>query len=456
MASLSTVAATFFAKASLSTGEKAAPGLLAGAGKSWIRFDDLKWPLDGFSGQHDSLGIRVLLLENTCGRFCIVVVELTSLSNELAASMKTLISEKIHTSVENILVCASHTFSAPHVFTDEQIPPGTDKRQNQEILCRLKTSLLTALNQAKSRLQPARIGFGSGACQININRDQLTNKGWWLGKDSNGFADPFVGVVRIDNLKGQPIAIMFNYAVQSSVTEGFQQDSEGKKISSDLAGAAARYIEEYHHSDMVAFFLLGAAGDQSPIFQAMQPVVNDNGTVSLKSNKIEAYKLLNQLAIFLGQEVVRIMEIIATSPPLALRMIRNKVTVPALIFLPENAPKYPVTTFHYQRAGNVEVPVILMQLGNIIWIGLQPELSAITAAYIRKRSPFSHTFVSTMVDGSAKYMPDATSYDRFTYEARNSPFAPGAAELIAQTIIKHLEVLHADIYMKPGASVNCE
>jgi len=32
----------------------------------------------------------------------------------------------------------------------------------------------------------------------------------------------------------------------------------------------------------------------------------------------------------------------------------------------------------------------------------------------------------TMVDGAAKYMPDAQSYDRFTREARSSTFAKGA------------------------------
>ena len=40
---------------------------------------------------------------------------------------------------------------------------------------------------------------------------------------------------------------------------------------------------------------------------------------------------------------------------------------------------------------------------------------------------------------SPKYMPDAQSYDRFTYESRNSPFAKGAAEAAATGIVGRLK-----------------
>ncbi|MCT4718074.1 hypothetical protein MUA02_03310 [Enterobacteriaceae bacterium H20N1] len=444
MTALGAAATAFLTQLSYSAEGNVEPSFRAGAGKAWVTFEGMNWPVDGFSGQHDLLGVRALLLEHARTRFCFVVVELTSLSDEMIDDMKVLIQEKTHAPVENILVCASHTFSAPHVFPSAHIPPGTSKVQNQDMLNRFKNALLTAVTQATDHLQPARIGFGSGSCQVNISRDQPGEKGWWLGINADGFADPFVGVVRIDNQQGQPLAVLFNYAVQSSVTEDFQPTSEGKKISADLAGSTARYIEEHAAADMVALFLVGAAGDQAPIFQAMQTVVNDNGSASRISNHVDAFELLHQLATRLGREVMKVLDTITTSTPTRLQMVRDQIPVPALNFSPENAPKGPVTTFRYQPAGNIKVPVTLMQMGNIIWIGLQPELSAITATYIREHSPFQHTFVSTMVNGSAKYMPDAQSYDRFTYEARSSPFARGAAEFVATAIIKQLEILHAN------------
>ncbi len=441
LTALGAAATAFLTQAAHSAAGKVAPAFSAGAGKAFASFEGMSWPLDGFSGQHDPLGVRALLLAFARTRFCIVVVELTSLSEEMIADMKGLIQQKTRVPLENILICASHTFSAPHVFPQAHIPPGTDKGQNQEMLTRFTTALVSAIAQAADRLQPARIGFGSGACRVNVNRDQQGENGWWLGRNDDGFADPFVGVIRIDNLQGQPLAVLFNYAVQSSVTEDYQPASQGKQLSADLAGSTAGYIEK--HADAVALFLVGAAGDQAPIFQAMQTVVKQSGKVSRIPGDKDPFEQLDRLATRLGSEVIKIVETIATAPPATLQRVRYPVTVPALNFSPENAPKGPVTTFHYQPAGNITVPVTLMQMGDIIWVGLQPELSAITAAYIRQHSPFRHTVVSTMVDGSAKYMPDALSYDRFTYEARSSPFARGAAERVASAVIEQLKILHA-------------
>lgn len=442
---LGATAAVFLAQASPDPGSRMMPEFHAGSGKAWVTFDGMNWPVDGFSGQHDLPGVRVLLLERARSRLCIVVVELTSLSEETIAEMKAVIQETTHVPADNIVICASHTFSVPHIFPQVHIPPGTSIAQNQEMVNRFKTALLTAAEQAMAHMQPARLGCGSGLCKVNINRDQPGKNGWWPGRNSDGFTDPFVGVIRIDDRHGQPLAVLFNYAVQSSVTEGFQPSSQGKLISADLAGSAARYIEEHTPANPVALFLVGAAGDQAPIFQAIQTVVNDNGSVSHNAQHIDAYKMLHQLGARLGEEVVKVMATIVSSTPARLQIMRQHITVPALHFTPENAPKGPVTTFHYQPAGNTQVPVTLVQMGESIWIGLQPELSAITAAYIRKHSPFRHTLISIMVDGAAKYMPDAKSYERFTYEARSSPFAPGAAERLATAIIQQLNILHADI-----------
>ena len=78
--------------------------------------------------------------------------------------------------------------------------------------------------------------------------------------------------------------------------------------------------------------------------------------------------------------------------------------------------------------------VIAVVIGDIALVGLQAELAASVGAQIKAKSPFAHTIVVTMVDGGAKYMPDAGSYERFTYAARNSRYARGAAELAASGI----------------------
>lgn len=118
---------------------------------------------------------------------------------------------------------------------------------------------------------------------------------------------------------------------------------------------------------------------------------------------------------------------------------RESVEVASQVFSPRNAPKGPVKSFDYAPGGTVEVPVVLIRLGDMVLAGVQPELSASIGARIKAGSPFAGTVVATMIDGSAKYMPDATSYDRFTYEARSSPFAKRCCRGRGLGIIEHIK-----------------
>jgi hypothetical protein len=65
-----------------------------------------------------------------------------------------------------------------------------------------------------------------------------------------------------------------------------------------------------------------------------------------------------------------------------------------------------------------------MRIDDIALVGVEVEFAASVGAEIKAHSPYPHTLLLTMVDGAAKYMADAKSYDQFTYEARNSILCP--------------------------------
>lgn len=69
---------------------------------------------------------------------------------------------------------------------------------------------------------------------------------------------------------------------------------------------------------------------------------------------------------------------------------------------------HPSTTYRYPVSGqDADAPYTVMVLGDLAIVGVQVELSANTGAWIRTHSPFAHTMVVTMVNGAAKYLPDA-------------------------------------------------
>lgn len=411
----------------------------AGAGRQEVVFPSGLYPLDGFAGQHDPLAVRVLLLDDGDTRAAIAVVDLTSISAEMIAGMKAILAEVAGVAADHAIVCASHTFSAPHVFSGGQAPPGTDTSRNAAALAAFESALRAAARQAVAALQPARLGAGQGSTRVNVNRDVATPHGWWLGANDAGFADSAVGVLRIDGADGQPLAIVMNAAVQSSVMDGSERAQGGKLISADLAGAAARHVEAHYGADTVALFLVGAAGDQAPYLQANRHVVDADGRAGRVDIHEAGFALVALLGERLGGEVVRVAEGIAAQPAPRLEIRRESVAVTAQAFSPRNAATGPVTAFDYAPGAKTALPVLVLRLGDVALVGVQPELAASIGAQIRADSPWPHTLVATMVDGAAKYMPDMQSYERYTYEARSSPYARGAAEAAATAIVDLLQ-----------------
>ena len=414
----------------------------AGAGRADVVLPSSLYPLDGFTGEHDPLAVRVLLLDDGNTRIGITVVDLTSIADGMIASLKAILSGVADVAPDHAIVCAGHSFATPHVFVGDQLPLGTDASRNDAMRQAFETAMRAAAALAVSSLQAARLGFGSGTSPIGVNRDMPTPRGWWLGANDAGFADPFIGVLRVDGRDGKPLAILMNVAVQPSVMDGSQLAAGGKLISADLAGAAARHVEE-HYPCAVAFFIVGAAGDQSPYLQANRHVVNDDGSVARVDLHETGLTLLDLLGERLGKDLVGVADSIRTQSTPTLGIAREDIAIHGLDFSPRNASVGPVTSFTYQSGAKVEVPVVLIRIGDIAFVGLQPELEASTGAKIRASSPYPHTIVATMVDGAAKYLPDAQSYPRFTYEARSSPYAQGAAETIADAIVGKLKQMRA-------------
>ena len=411
--------------------------LRAGAGRSNITLTDL-FPIDDFTAEHDPLSTRVLLIEKGRDRQAIVVVDITSLTEAVITQMKAVVSEITGVKAECIIITASHSFSTPHIFTGDQQTPKT-----HAVLEAFKTALRHAAQQAMDTLQPAIIGMGNGISRIGVNRDTSTPYGWWLGADDTGFSDPHVGVVTINTLNNQPLAILINYAVQPAVMDASQTENGGRLVSADLAGAVSHYVERHFGDTAVAFYLVGCAGDQVPNFQASRHVVHADGSVGRTDEHEKGFVQLALLGQKLGEEVVRITQSIKPEPANVYRIERHLIALKGVKFSPHNAATGPVTTFDYVPSTPVTLPVVLLQWGSIVMVGVQPELSAILGERIRAASPFAQTFVISMVDGAAKYLPDISGYRSLSYEARSSPFAPGEGEHAVQAIVSLLNHLQA-------------
>lgn len=414
------------------TASAATSRLQVGAGRAVVHLPDELWPIEGFTGEHDPLCARVLVLD-TDRRFAWAVVDLTSLPGDAVDRIRSALVTETGADAGDILVSVSHTFSAPHLAG----PPGTsdDVRRRMALV---RDSVLDAVRRAAADavagLRGATVTAGGAVCRINVNRDIETAEGWTLGVGETGFADHDLHMVAIRDEAGETVAVLLNHAVQPSVmneSDSALGGTAGRLVTADLAGAAARAIEDAHGG--VAFFVIGAAGDQAPALTSVR---------TLAGARKDAGAAGFAVVELLGERLAAAASLALTSAT-AVDVSAGVEIVAGQIAVPGQEPRarediVPLRGGAYGSAPMRELPYWLLRIGDVVVVGVQVELSAVTGVALRAASPFAGTLVATMVNGAAKYLPEAEAFDRFTYEAQSSRYARGAAEALVAAVTADL------------------
>ncbi len=404
---------------------KDAVSLQAGAGRAVIDIPVL--PVDGFTTIHDPLHARVLILDDGATRVVIASVDLTSIFDPTVQRLRAVLAAESAAAEHDILICATHTFSAPHIFPAGQLEPG-DRERSARYADAVDDAVRDAARQAVSSLRPARIGGAVGRSDVNVNRDVPTPHGWWLGANEFGPTDRTLSVIRIEDDTARPVGIVFSFPVPPAVMLDSRMPDGGRAVSADLAGAAG--VVEEAIPGAVALFLVGAAGDQAPAFRAARPTLDADGTPGTIDLGPAGFDLVGLLASRLGRDAAtaagRVSCAALRSP---LRVVRRSVDVPAQVATPLERLR-PRTTAGFVADGVASAPVAAVAIDDIVIVGTPAELTTVSAGQVRAGSPFAVTIVATMVDGAAKYMADRSAYDRITYGAMNSRYGCGAAEVL--------------------------
>jgi hypothetical protein len=377
-------------------------GLRAGAGRAEIVPGPL--PLDGFTRVRDALAARVLLLEEGAERIAWVVADQTALRPPVLEAVRARVCEVAGVTAADCLVSVSHTFSAPHI-PDDDAPEGVAWR------AALLEAAADAARQAAASLRHAAVAVGRATCELAVNRDVEVAEGWTLGTDGTGYADTSVHVVRVTAADGALIALLVGTAVQPSAME-----LSGERIvTGDVTGAAMTRIEQ-ELPGAVALSLIGCAGDQAPV--ASGPEAID----ALGQRLADAV---------LGADVAPA----GAGAPLSLTA--REITVPGQVPT-DRLDVRPVRGHVFTAAADRPLPFWILRAGALTAIGVQPELNAFTGRELRARVGDPDLVIATMCNGGAKYLPDAASFDRATYEAQSSRFARGGVELLVDAVAEEL------------------
>ncbi|MCK7536456.1 MAG: hypothetical protein MZV63_38500 [Marinilabiliales bacterium] len=204
---------------------------------------------------HEKLFIRAIVLDNGETRAALLGGDIPDVYEVIWAGAAPLIAKELECPVENIILSPTHSHSA---CPSGPPPPRFNEVKTEPTI----KAMVDAVRQANARLQPAQVGFGTGAAYLNVNRDVISKETrlWTQAANMEGPSDKTVAVVLFTDLAGKPIAGYMNYAMHP--VNGFLTGI----TSADFPGAACCHIEKAFNNDMVMIYTQGASGDQNPLW----------------------------------------------------------------------------------------------------------------------------------------------------------------------------------------------
>jgi hypothetical protein len=209
-------------------------------------------------GVERPLTATTVVLSNDTTKIAIVSCDIIFIQSPDVDEIRRDIADAIGTDWSSVLINCSHTHCGP---TLPSFMSESDKQREMQLtyVANLKRLLVGCAVAANHALRPARVGVGNGTAHIGINRRERDTDGKiFLGENPDGPMDPDVGVIRIDDREGRPIAVLFSYGCHT-VTMG----PKCLMLTPDFAGPARELIERA--TGAKALFLQAAAGDINPI-----------------------------------------------------------------------------------------------------------------------------------------------------------------------------------------------
>ncbi|MAT15288.1 MAG: hypothetical protein CMJ46_08470 [Planctomyces sp.] len=208
---------------------------------------------------NDPLYARALVItdkETTlviCSLDVVAIGEIGYIKDEFLGKVRGQINADLQIPETNIMINASHCHGIPVADTDERT--------------------IQAIKQAAANLVPVRVGAGTGhEDRVQENRRLLMKDGteidvrhaYALPPDKDvaevGPIDPEIGILRLDNEQGEPVAVVYNFAchpIQGAASGG---------NTADFTGFSSKVIEENLGENTIALFVQGCGGDINPVF----------------------------------------------------------------------------------------------------------------------------------------------------------------------------------------------
>jgi hypothetical protein len=331
----------------------------------------------------------------------------------------------------------------------------------------INTAIVKAITEAKTKLRPARVGYGTTNLYINVNKEIFAHGKWYQGPDPNGPSDKTLAVVGFIAEDGTPIGIYMNYAAHP-----IHYYLTGV-LSADFPGDASTYIEHRYDDETVAIFSQGASGDQNALYEVpfLELAGARRGNIGRADDRIGKIEPWYQGSLSLNENADAVKAMSHPMPPEAARAYSkarsfdddlvhaygvlmgeasiealkhsdvdwlakpviagstDKVTCPGRDRLDLSARQGVLPP--YRDGDPVDIQVGTLRIGDIHLVSVNGEVYNQIATHLKRVSPAARTMMVTIVSGPparSGYIYSNAASDHLTFEVIGSRLKPGCAE----------------------------
>ena len=380
-----------------------------------------------FNKIRDNLYTRAIVVDNGLTSAALISIDNGMLNENIWRDVTKRINTETGIPVENIFISPSHSHSSP-MLSPPQNPnqeTGLDPIISNYITI-IEDAMVNATLEAKSKLQPAKIGFGTGTSYLNVNRDVLDpeTRLWSQGPNYDGPSDKTVAIIKFESLSGNLIATYINYAMHAN-----WMYMTGA-ISSGLPGGVCGYIENYYknfyNTDVVALWSMGAAGDQNPVYFGSVPREVSSNNPDAAYERLS--QMINSVGQILGEEVLRVLQqTIRLDDSIAIYGSQEIISCPGRIRTDTNNREGKPGS--YIDGDPVDIRLSLLMLGDIALTATNGDCFNIISQRLKEQSPYANTLMTSHTNGGgAGYIPSDDAFARYTFQVLSSQLQPGHAE----------------------------
>ncbi|RBP35893.1 neutral/alkaline ceramidase-like enzyme [Roseimicrobium gellanilyticum] len=423
-------------------------------------------PLAGYyqfraaKGALDPIYSRAVVVEQDGELAAFVVLDLISTTRAMVDSSRKLIAEQHGIPSERVMISATHTHTGPQLIrgsmmddlTKVNTPPG------QEYNGGLPALVSQSVGEAKTKLAAAKASATVGKAEgISFNRRAIGKDGsliWQPGKldprvlKPAGPIDPDLGLLVFEAKESRPapLAAYVNFAMHPTSIGG------GTRISADYPGALCRILSERRGKEMITIFANGCCGNinhnnymtdtprQSGVAEAnrLGSVLADVAekswpdlkALTLRAPRSKSVRVVLPRRSFTEEQIAKARDVVA-------RMATEKLgTVPmAEAFCTLD------TVNLKDKPLEAEVQVITFS-DELAIVSLPGEIFVELGLAIKAASPYKHTFIAELANGSIGYIPNREAYPQGNYEVVSARCEVGSGEKLVETALSLLKELH--------------